>query len=379
MNIGVIADNLGGGSARVGETLINGLVSDQRVNSVFVFSNSRVNLLPNSKLLVVDSDQLPGFSKFTKRIHFLTKLPYDAIVFNLSNFPIGFHGLCGRREFVLLHNAYFFKLAPEVNFLRNPIFILRNSIARSLILIWRTFLSSPKLTSFLVQSDYMYQISRNSISKSFTINIICPHKWLDIVSLIVDKKHDIPVKLNNALESDICWFYPATGENHKNHILLLELLRESVKLNPNVKVILTLPENRVDSKKIIELAFQLGIHNNIINLGWISDSTKNYLMLYSTGVIFLSRFESLGLPLLEIRDLARPALVIKSTISEYILGKDCKLYDLYAFDMDERIKERATFSSALARGDADSNLYLKSPIRTAHQAYLIDFLGTQND
>lgn len=378
MNIGVIADNLGGGSARVGEAIIKGLVSDQRVNSIFVFSNSRVNLLPDSKLTVLDSDQLPGFSKFSKRIEFLTKLPNDAIIFNLSNFPIGFHGLCGRREFVLLHNAYFFKLPSEVKFIRSPLFVIRNSIARFLILIWRIYLSSPTLTSFLVQSDYMYQISRKTISKNFTINIIRPHKWLDIKSSTIEK-NDIPVKLSNALDKDICWFYPATGENHKNHILLLYLLKKSVILNPNVKVILTLPENQTYSKIIIERAHQLGIQRNIINLGWIGDSTKNYLMSCSAGVIFLSRFESLGLPLLEIRDLACPALVLKSAISEYILGENCRLYDLYSLDRTKLLQERASFSNALARGEADSHLYLKSPIRSVHQAYLFDLLETDND
>ena len=373
MIVAVVADNLGGGSARVGEAIINGLVSDERINQVIVFSNSRISLKENLKLKIIHSYDLLGFTKIKKRTHFVKQLPRMALVLNLTNFPIGVRGLEGRREFVLLHNAYFFALPDEVSILRSPLFVFRNAIARALILKWRLFFTSSEFTSFLVQSDWMYKIVRKSIPQDFKIKVIRPHRLLvKITNELNDFK--FPHELNCAIDNDICWFYPATGEKHKNHFLLLELLKRSIDINPNVKVILTLPIDNSDTHLIMKRAVKLGVENNLINIGWIKDDVKNYLMKYSTGVIFLSRFESLGLPLLEIRDLSCPSLVLKSEISEYVLGDKHEFYNLFSAQSTLMQEQREKFSRDLANGHAQFNTYNNQENVSVQQAYFFDMV-----
>ena len=374
MIVGVIADNLGGGSARIGEAIINGLIADSRVTKIIVYSNPRVSISPSSNFSEVNSGQLAGYSKVNKRISFVANLPESAIILNLTNFPIGFRALGGRRELVLLHNAYFFDLPHEVSVLNSPLFVLRNSIARALMLWWRTLFSSPDCTTFMVQSHWMQRLARGSIPLGFAIHVIRPHQWLSAedhyISPAISPLHELQhVKLEK------CWFYPATGEKHKNHNLLLELFSRAIDLNPDIKLILTLPSPHSQSQKVMSRAVELGIANNVINVGWISGLDKNYLMMNSGGIIFLSRFESLGLPLLEIRDLDRPSLVLYSEIAQEILGKNHNFYDLYSADLSIARAERKRFSYDLANGCNKVNEHENSPDLKIEQAYFFDALN----
>lgn len=375
MIIGLIADNLGGGSARIGEAIINGLIADDRVTNVIVYSNSRITLPSSPKLVEIHSDDLVGWCKTKKRMSLVYGLPKQAVVLNLTNFPIGFNALNGRRELVLLHNAYFFTLPDEVSILRSPLFVLRNSIARALILHWRIFFSNPKATTFMVQSSWMHALTCRRIPREFNIHLVRPHRWFskEVNGNLTMTNSSFGILMNEGIEN--CWFYPATGENHKNHHLLLELLSEALILNPNIKLILTLPIANSNSKKIISKAHELGVEKSIINVGWVDESSKNYLMKHAGGIIFLSRFESLGLPLLEIRDLGRPSLVLFSEIAKEILGNTFNLYDLFSSNPATIGLERKRFSANLADRFSCKNENAKIPDLGIEQAYFFDPLG----
>lgn len=375
MIIGLIADNLGGGSARIGEAIIKGLIADDRVNTVIVYSNPRITLPSSPKIVEVCSDNLVGWCKTKKRISLVDGLPKQAIVLNLTNFPIGFNALNGRREIVLLHNAYFFALPEEVSILRSPLFVLRNSIARALMLHWRIFFSSSKATTFMVQSSWMLTLTCRYIPKEFYIHLVRPHRWFstEVNGKLTLTNSSFDILTNECIEN--CWFYPATGENHKNHNLLLELLSEALNLNPNIKLILTLPITNSNSKKIISKAHEFGVEKSIINVGWVDESSKNYLMKHAGGIIFLSRFESLGLPLLEIRDLGRPSLVLFSEIAQEILGNTFNLYDLFSSNPITFDLERKRFSYDLADSFSCKNENVNNPDIRIEQAYFFDPLG----
>ncbi len=378
MIVGVIADNLGGGSARVCEAILDGLADDVRVTKILLYSNPRVNKPNISKLYTVYSNQLKGWSKVRKRIDFISNLPINSVILNLTNFPVGFSALNGRRELVLLHNAYFFELPNEISFLNSPFFILRNSIGRALMLRLRIFFSSPSATTFIVQSEFMLQIARKYIPLNFKLKVIRPHAWISTEKCTMFPMTSSLDALKN-LKIGMCWFYPATGEKHKNHLLLLELFKNAIKINSNIRLILTLPENNNSSKKIMSRIKKLGIGGNIVNIGWINELEKNYLMQNAKGIIFLSRFESLGLPLLEIRDLSRPSLVLFSDIAKEVLGKKQDFYYLFSNEHSAASAERERFTHDLANGCKNLKKYVHQPDINIAQAYFFDIIECEND
>ncbi len=114
-------------------------------------------------------------------------------------------------------------------------------------------------------------------------------------------------------------FYPASYLPHKNHILLFKLVDKINILNPRIKFILTINKQNKN-------------YSNIEFLGRVDRDKSIKLLKESSGMIFLSSFESLGIPLIEAVKLSKPIVAPDLPYSREILNNNAYFFSLDDFN-----------------------------------------------
>jgi hypothetical protein len=141
------------------------------------------------------------------------------------------------------------------------------------------------------------------------------------------------------------WFYPASGEPHKNHHILIDLCKKAISLGLEPRILVTIADNSGYGKKFLQDINSNQLNEFIVNIGWVSGPLKYKLYKDCRGLLFLSAFESLGIPLLEARHLQLKILCSKSGISDEVLGKNYPKFDLSK--EDDLLLLIKTFSNSL--------------------------------
>ena len=102
------------------------------------------------------------------------------------------------------------------------------------------------------------------------------------------------------------FYFPANYWPHKNHSNILKALAEVVKSHSDVHLMLTgAPEG---SEKVISEATALGIRANIRLLGHVDRAVVIDLYRNAQALLFATKFEGFGIPLLEAFSLGAPAI-----------------------------------------------------------------------
>lgn len=373
MKIIIIGDNLGGGSARLGRVLIEDIAKRIGWDNLAVLGNPRIGLDVKNRAQCIEYTELKSslLPRFIQRYIFARKFTKDDVVLNLTNFPLGTVFLRVEKEICLLHNAYFFTTPANFRSLGLK-FILRDILARRFIFRFLNMFSAASKTEFVVQTPWMKILARNSIPARFKLEFSRLHGWPHC-STLGGEGSSFDQKVEPGEEA--VWFYPATGEPHKNHSLLFEMFAVALKARPHMKLVVTLPLGDVFTSKLVALSEVLGIENSVINVGWVHEDQKNYLLKTCSGVVFLSEFESLGIPLLEIRELGKAAIVIKSNASEYILGSGPYIFDLRSKDAFRRKAEQERFIGMLSSSPIPSFEYRGKNLVSISDSYLFDWIG----
>jgi glycosyltransferase involved in cell wall biosynthesis len=376
MKVIVIADNLGGGSAGLGRAIIEDIGNKIGWANLIVLGNKRLQLANDDRIKCFEYIELSSspVPRLIRRLCFIKKFGGANIVLNLSNFPLGSFFVPLYKEICLLHNSYFFTVPKNYRSLGLK-FIARNIIARRLILQLMTFFSDRRRTRFIVQTPWMQQFASNILPKKFAIDYIRLHGWPRIEENIlgIDFLPELFFKSNQTI-----WFYPASGEPHKNHSLLFGMFAEGLKSCPDMKLVVTLPFDNPFTLDLVKLIEELGIHHAVLNVGWLNEKQKDCLLNKSTGIIFLSDFESLGIPLLEIRELKKRSLVINSDAGQYILGMGPHLFDLLSDDSGTAKEERNRFIKALISEDFEWS-YPSEQLISIGDAYYFDWVRDKTD
>ena len=123
------------------------------------------------------------------------------------------------------------------------------------------------------------------------------------------------------------FIYPALSTTNKNHIFLFHSLKElDILINKKIKIVLTITDNLLKNL-LTEINYKF-CNIEIINFGEVSHSKILELMMKSKVLVFTSKFESFGLPLIEAFQLGLP-IISPSTAyaNEIILTK-------YSFEPD---------------------------------------------
>lgn len=110
-------------------------------------------------------------------------------------------------------------------------------------------------------------------------------------------------------------FYPASFLPHKNHSLLNYSLVREFLASHDVKIYLTITDH--------DMIFAAG---NIVLLGRIPREECMQYLQRSSALLFLSSFESLGLPLIEAAEIAKPIICPDLIYARELLGDSAYYY-----------------------------------------------------
>lgn len=115
------------------------------------------------------------------------------------------------------------------------------------------------------------------------------------------------------------FLYPAISYPHKNHELLLKAFATVVKSHPDVLLVLTHRPAQME-RRLLDLALELGIEQNLRRLGHIDRGDLNWLYGHAVALTFPSRFEGFGLPVLEAMGHGCPVIAAAATALPEVVG-----------------------------------------------------------
>jgi glycosyltransferase involved in cell wall biosynthesis len=142
----------------------------------------------------------------------------------------------------------------------------------------------------------------------------------------------------------IKFIYPASYLKHKNHSLLFVNAKTIYKHFPELEFILTIERNEF-----------INIPKNIKCIGRVSRSEVMEKLINADALLFLSSFESLGIPLIEAAKLSKPIIVPKLSYSKELIGENA-----YYFDLNKNFLDSFLNTLFLFRNDLKNNKVRKS-------------------
>lgn len=126
----------------------------------------------------------------------------------------------------------------------------------------------------------------------------------------VQSKYDLPERF---------LFYPATALTHKNHVTLLKAMHLLAERGFKYDLILAGAEHH-NYKVVRDCIVSLGLHDHVCWLGSVSQRDMPALYHASTLMVFPSRYEGFGLPLIEAMACGCPVICSNAACLPEIAG-----------------------------------------------------------
>jgi len=169
----------------------------------------------------------------------------------------------------------------------------------------RLFLERVWLKFFYKNTDQI--IVQTPSMKKLVIENLSNDIPVKVVTLVGDVSNRNKIKVKeNKVTRDKTFIYVASGEPHKNHKNLIEawcMLAEE-NIYPTLKLTLDIKRS-CDEKVYNWITKKINSHQlKVINLGYLSTSGLLKEYLASNALIYPSLFESMGLPLIEARNIS---------------------------------------------------------------------------
>lgn len=154
-------------------------------------------------------------------------------------------------------------------------------------------------------------------------------------------------------------YYPAITWPHKNHELAIRALAELTRQGINMSLVCT--GDRTDySAQLEQLAERSGVRNQLKILGFVSPVELQSIYSLATAMIFPSRFEGFGLPVLEAFQSGLPVLCARATVLPEVAG-DAALF----FDPDDPKEAAAEIRKLMASSDLREDMVQKGTARAS--------------
>ena len=243
-----------------------------------------------------------GFYRYAKKI---IRIENVILVLSLQNFDVYFPG---KKRIVYFHQLQILNyqnlLLPI--YLKIMYFLYRG--------IYRISLKTA--TRIIVQNEWTrnkhFPIFQEYSNKILVIDKFSILKKNDVLQLAYSRANDDIIRL---VEYDYL-FYPSFFHPHKNHKILFSTVAQLYGdglLENNFKLVLTISED------LLPKNLPQQIRSFIICLGELSHEQTINLLVESKGLLFPSKAETLGIPLLEAAYLEIPIIVSKEDYSEGLL------------------------------------------------------------
>ena len=186
-------------------------------------------------------------------------------------------------------------------FLQNRILLepLKNnkySILTSLKKIWLHLGSRYNNIKYIVQTPSMLRVAKECLSQDIDIAVLA----------FIPQNNQVKKKNSDFKKFD--FIYPASGESHKNHINLLKAwsMLADIGIKPSLALTVNV-ELYPEAAKKLENSIQ-EYKLNVINLGEIPSNEVLDLYTRVSALIYPSKSESLGLPLIEATEYKIPII-----------------------------------------------------------------------
>lgn len=202
------------------------------------------------------------------------------------------------------------------------------------------------IDKIFVQTNFVKDalVRRNFIKRDI---ILFP--FTDIINKNLDTEHESKKPIYNI--DSFKFIYPSSFEPHKNHIILLKAWLILSKYNIKPCLVLTLKASDFNTL-ISKFSFIKSL--NIINIGIVSNPYLINFYKKCNCLIFPSKYESFGLPLLEARSLKLPIIAPEL---DYVREVCCPME---TFDPSSSV----SLANSVRRfmGINQSPLYIRKPI-----------------
>jgi alpha-1,3-rhamnosyl/mannosyltransferase len=155
-------------------------------------------------------------------------------------------------------------------------------------------------------------IERLNIDPSIVVTV--PHG----VSPRESKQPTLPVRELYELTGPY-FLFPAITYPHKNHLLLLRGFAKLLKRHPEVRLVLTGAKGSMEVAIASEIR-ELGIEGRVRRLGHVPSGDLDALYHNAAGLVFPSRFEGFGAPVLEAMSRGCPVIAANATALPEVVG-----------------------------------------------------------
>ncbi len=143
-------------------------------------------------------------------------------------------------------------------------------------------------------------------------------------------------------------FYPAASWPHKNHLKLLEAFKEFHKEQSDIGLVLTGIKKQKDSDIDIYIN-KNRLSNTVCSLGYVSREEMNYLFSNATALVFPSKFEGFGIPIIEAMSVGTPVIAANSTSIPEITQGSVLLFDPDSKDDIISVMKKITSDSKIRK------------------------------
>jgi alpha-1,3-rhamnosyl/mannosyltransferase len=119
--------------------------------------------------------------------------------------------------------------------------------------------------------------------------------------------------------------YPAATYPHKNHILLLDALARMGD-RPDLRLVLTGGAG-LGEESLLRVIHRRGLRDRVIRTGRVPDADRDALLRIADALVFPSRYEGFGAPVLEAMAVGTPVLAAAATALPEVVGSAGLLLD----------------------------------------------------
>ncbi len=160
-------------------------------------------------------------------------------------------------------------------------------------------------------------------------------------SVVVTVPHGIPLRGEKTEATDVrerysipgpFFLYPAAMYPHKNHLVLVDAFTDVLKVHPGCYLVFTGPKGWTEWKtathmeqRIIKEIRKLGIADRVKRLGYVPGTDLDGLYQEATAMVFPSRFEGFGAPVLEAMSRGCPVIAADATASPEVVDSAGRL------------------------------------------------------
>lgn len=230
----------------------------------------------------------------------------------------------------------------------------------------------------LVPSEYV----RSRVIEEFSVAADCvrvvPHGCDPPTGLVADPED---LRSRYGLGQGRVLVYPAITHPHKNHALLLTAMARYWS-DPDLRLVLIGGKGSAEDEVVQKIA-ELNLSDRVVRPGRVSAADRDGLIAMADALVFPSRYEGFGAPLVEAMALGTPVVACGLTAISEVVGDAGRLLpddpeawaDLPAW-LESEPQQRAELVAAGRRRSAHFSLQnsatsLLSAYRTAHQMRVV--------